>query len=334
MGDFDDIAGGLFKVGAKAFKKSKKQYKKSQKKGKGKKKGSFPCPQCGGKMKLKKGMYKCKSCGYKAPQQAYYQQYPPQQGGYPPQQRVAPPPQQSMPPPPPGQAYPPPGAGAPVPGPPQAAPGGVKPELDIDIVAEEDIHINNWDEFVLVVVNKSNMDIMDVDLKFKGPLEIHGHPRIPLLRAGQTERMKIGLKANELGRIPITIVATFENLHKKKFSHQNMDWINVIEMPKGPETQQVINIGKIDHSTNISDSVMNRSTVGGGGGGGEGSGTTRIRESVVQRSDVGSGGDDVEIDDSIVSKSNVGRRGNAACPHCGGKIKPGWKACPNCGNML
>ena len=337
MGDFDDIAGGLFKVGVKALKKSKKGYKKSQKKkGKSHKKGSstYPCPNCGGKMKFKKGKYKCKSCGYRSDQPASYPQA---------QQRMAPPPpsynQQRMPPPPPGgplyvkgvpvnRAQPGQAPGAP-------PPPKVKPELVCDIVAEEDIHIHNWDEFVLVVVNKSTIDIMDVDLKFKGPLEIHGHPRIPLLRAGQTEQIKIGLKANELGRIPVTIVATFESLHKKKFTHENMDWINVIEMPKGPQTQ--INIGTIDHSTNIQDSVINRSNISGGGsGGGEGggTGTTRIRDSVVQRSDVGSGGDDVEIDDSIINRSDVGRRGNTACPNCGGLVKPEWKACPNCGNML
>jgi len=306
MADFDDIVEDIFDSPSKVFGRNKKRdyY--------------VPCPRCGGKFKYKKGIYKCNSCGY----WTYAQQQAP--GYYP--GRTSP-----MPPRPPPQQ--------------QGSPGynvnydkrpamntfpsrgfskNSKPILDIDIIAEDAIRINRWDQFDLLVMNKGDVDIMNVKLKFQGPLEIQGHQSISYLAAGENERMTIGLKAIELGRIPVTIIAEFETAMGDIHKHSNMDWITVIEdSEKETVKGQVINIGSIDNSTRISDSVVTRSDVGGSGGGSRTKSSISITDSVVTGSNIG-GGDEVVWDEPTES----------FCGNCGNKLKHGWKACPKCGRRL
>jgi hypothetical protein len=104
-----------------------------------------------------------------------------------------------------------------------------------------------------------------------------------------------------------------------------MDWITVVEGKKESQASpQVINIGSIDSSTKISDSVLTRSNVGRSSNGKRG-GSISVSDSVVTGSNIGGGSDDgVEWADT--------RKQN--CPNCSASIKPGWKACPNCGTMF
>ncbi len=186
------------------------------------------------------------------------------------------------------------------------------PEVFLDII-EEEVEYKSWDQVRLRVVNRSDVSIVNIHVEIKGPMDVSTIDPIRVLPAGEEETVTIGLRASEAGRIPAEILTVFFDEQRNRFNYKRQDWITVNKPDKSTETQ--INIGSLiqDQSTHISDSVIQRSKIGSGGGGvpgapppaGGSGGKTTIKGTTMQRSNVAGGGD-VEIEDSVMVRSNVG----------------------------
>ena len=223
-----------------------------------------------------------------------------------------------------------------------------KPGVHLDVI-EEELPYKRWGMIRLKVENHSEVDIYNISVEVKGPVEVSPIDTIHHIAAGESELLEIGMKAAEAGRVPAHLSAIYYDRNRREFKHSRQDWIKV-KKPEKPVAAAGthINIGSIgdivsDHSTQIHDSVLQRSNIGGGGGGGSGGGgggSTVIRGSTVQRSNI-SGGGNVEVEDSVMMRSNVGGGGPSAppappnsCPNCDRQLKEGWAMCPACGTKL
>ncbi|MDP7265724.1 MAG: zinc-ribbon domain-containing protein [Candidatus Thermoplasmatota archaeon] len=266
--------------------------------------------------------------------------------------QTAPPPQAQSPSPPAHSPPPPAHApSAPVPPSPSEVLETGKPGVHLDVI-EEDLPYKRWGMIQLKVENHSEVDIYNISVEVKGPVEVSPIDTIHHIAAGESEVLEIGMKAAEAGRVPAHLSAIYYDRNRREFKHSRQDWIKVMKPEKAvAATGTHINIGSIgdivsDHSTQIHDSVLQRSNIGGGGGGGSGGGgggSTVIKGSTVQRSNI-SGGGNVEVEDSVMMRSNVGGGGAPAppappaapssCPKCGRELKEGWAMCPACGTKL
>ena len=219
-----------------------------------------------------------------------------------------------------------------------------KPGVHLDII-EEELPYKRWGMIRLKVENHSEVDLYNITVDVKGPVEISPVDVIHHIQAGESTVLEIGMKAAEAGMVPAHLSAKYSDRARHEYTHSRQDWVKVKKPDKGPQGTN-INIGSIgdivsDHSTKISDSVIQRSNIGGGGGqgggGSGGGGSTVIRGSTVQRSNI-SGGDNVEVEDSVMVRSNIagggGGGGPPKCPQCGRELKPEWAMCPKCGTKF
>ena len=217
-----------------------------------------------------------------------------------------------------------------------------KPGVHLDII-EEQLPYKRWGMIRLKVENHSEVDLYNITVDVKGPVELSPIDVIHHIPAGESTVLEIGMKAAEAGMVPAHLSAKYSDRARREYTHSRQDWVKVKKPDKGPQGTH-INIGSIgdivsDHSTKISDSVIQRSNIGGGGGqgGGGGGGSTVIRGSTVQRSNI-SGGSNVEVEDSVMVRSNIagggGGGGPPACPQCGRELKPEWAMCPKCGTKF
>ncbi len=219
-----------------------------------------------------------------------------------------------------------------------------KPGVHLDII-EEELPYKRWGMIRLKVENHSEVDLYNIKVDVKGPVEVSPIDTIHHIPAGESEELEIGMKAPDAGRVPAHLTAIYYDRNRHEYRHSRQDWISV-KKPDKAAAGTNINIGSIgeiisDHSTKIQDSVIQRSNIGGGGGtgggGGGGGGSTVIRGSSVQRSNI-SGGGSVEVEDSIMLRSNVGGGGGGGgprkCPKCERELKEGWAMCPQCGTKV
>ena len=79
----------------------------------------------------------------------------------------------------------------------------------------------------------------------------------------------------------------------------------------------------------ISDSVIQRSNIGGGA---TSSGNTSINDTALQRSKLTAGGN-ISVEDSVIVRSKIGNTTDQ-CPNCRNPVKQDWMMCPKCGNKL
>ena len=225
-----------------------------------------------------------------------------------------------------------------------------KPGVHLDII-EEELPYKRWGMIRLKVENHSEVDLYNIKVNVNGPVEVSPIDTIHHIPAGESQELEIGMKAPEAGRVPAHLSAIYYDLNRREYKHSRQDWISVKKPEKAAASGTQINIGSIgdivsDHSTKIQDSVIQRSNIGGGGGesggggdgGGDGGGgSTVIRGSSVQRSNI-SGGGNVEVEDSVMLRSNIsgggGGGGPRKCPQCGRELKEGWAMCPKCGTKI
>lgn len=260
----------------------------------------------------------------------------------------------SAPAPQPMHAPPQPSAPQPAHAPPSQVLETGKPGVHLDVI-EEELPYKRWGMIQLKVENHSEVDLYNIKVDVKGPVEVSPIDTIHHIPAGDSEVLEIGMKSAEAGRVPVHLSAIYYDRNRNEFKHTRQDWIKVTKPEKVMAAQGThINIGSIgdivsDHSTQIHDSVLQRSNIGGGGGSGGsggGGGSTVIRGSTVQRSNI-SGGSNVEVEDSVMLRSNIGGGGGgapppapaaprapSACPKCGRELKEGWAMCPACGTKL
>ncbi len=213
------------------------------------------------------------------------------------------------------------------------------PEVHLDII-EEELPYKRWGQIQLLIENRSDVDIHNVVVEIKGPVEVSPIDKVRHISSGDSHVLNIGMKVPEAGRVPAYITATYNDPHNREFSNSRQDWVTVTKPQKQAGTQ--VNIGSIgnivsDNSTTIQDSVVQRSNIGGGGGGsggGGGGGKTVIKGSTMQRSSVAGGGD-VTVEDSVMMRSEIGGGGGSPqCPNCGNPLEQGWAICPKCGTQL
>ena len=79
----------------------------------------------------------------------------------------------------------------------------------------------------------------------------------------------------------------------------------------------------------ISDSVIQRSNIGGGN---PSAGNTSIKGTAMQRSELRGGGN-ISVEDSVMIRSKIGNALDR-CPNCGNPVDPEWMICPKCGSKL
>lgn len=84
-----------------------------------------------------------------------------------------------------------------------------------------------WGKLQLEVTNKGKVHGNDVKLEFSGPVESMGFSNISSIKAGETKKLDIGLRTQEIGEIPVNINTTYTNpLTKDKLDFQEVVWIN------------------------------------------------------------------------------------------------------------
>lgn len=137
----------------------------------------------------------------------------------------------------------------------------------VNITSSEGFKAGIWEKLNVNIQNMSEDNLKDIEIKLFGPVETNGNTKINSLK-GKANRndIVIGLKPKEPGNVPIRVEVTFYNPNGKRFILREDAFISVAKESETISLQQtpVINIGHIDRSTKIIDSVVQRSTIGAG----------------------------------------------------------------------
>lgn len=135
----------------------------------------------------------------------------------------------------------------------------------VNITSSEGFKAGIWEKLNVNIQNMSEDNLKDIEIKLFGPVETNGNTKINALK-GKANRndIVIGLKPKEPGNVPIRVEITFYNPNGKRFILREDAFISVAKESETISLQQtpVINIGHIDRSTKIIDSMIQRSNIG------------------------------------------------------------------------
>lgn len=203
--------------------------------------------------------------------------------------------------------------------------------LSIQMKAVEMVQ-GQWKEvgFIFKNISKETMMGMTVSLKRDSKFALdkaqtYNNPLAP----NQSVVVPLVLKTEESGSVSLDLDVTCIDENGKNYLTEKNFLVPVIEADKTVTKVDIGAIGEVVASgaTQIKESVIQRSTVGGAGtkGGGEGepsakSKSIEVSGSIVERSEISGG----------IDATKAGR----TCPNCNNKIQEGWKICPFCGSKL
>lgn len=122
----------------------------------------------------------------------------------------------------------------------------IKPELCIMIETSRDIHIGEWKEISLIIVNRGSAHAEDIEIEFVGALEMRNEIYIPILKIGKSLELKTEIKPKALGKIPIAINTTFHDFKGTSYNATDIGWIDISKKgEKFKEDKQIVFKGKI-----------------------------------------------------------------------------------------
>lgn len=141
------------------------------------------------------------------------------------------------------------------------------PNILVSITSSKGFKVGIWEKLDVNILNVGEGAAKEIEIKLSGPLETSGNKVVHALdgNGGQTD-IVIGIKPKEPGNIPLKIEVVFFNPKGKSYEMREEAFISVAKESETISIQQtpVINIGHIDRSTKIIDSMIQRSNISAG----------------------------------------------------------------------
>lgn len=146
------------------------------------------------------------------------------------------------------------------------------PNILVSITSSKGFKVGVWEKLDVNILNVGKGIAKDIDINLSGPLESSGEEKVSILEGkGQQADIVVGVKPKEPGNIPLKIKVTFLDQNGKHYEMKEAAFISVAKESETISMQQmpVINIGsyvgeQVDKSTNIVDSMVQRSNIGAG----------------------------------------------------------------------
>ena len=122
----------------------------------------------------------------------------------------------------------------------------IKPELGIVITTSKEIHIGEWKDIFIALVNKGSAHAENIEIEFTGALEMRNDMDIPILKIGKNNAIKNEIKPKALGRVPIGINTTFQDFKGSRYIANDIGWIEIKKKgEKFEDDEQIIYRGNI-----------------------------------------------------------------------------------------
>lgn len=122
----------------------------------------------------------------------------------------------------------------------------IKPELEIIITTSRDIHIGEFKEVSLELINKGSAHAENIEIQLAGAVEMRNDIFVPILKIGKNLSLLVEIKPKALGRIPISINTTFQDFKSSHYTAEDIGWLDISRKgEKFKKEEQVVYKGKI-----------------------------------------------------------------------------------------
>jgi hypothetical protein len=149
------------------------------------------------------------------------------------------------------------------------------PNILLSITSNKGFKVGTWEKLDVNISNVGNGIAKDIEVKLLGPIETSGNKTVEILKGrGNQTSIVMGVKPKEHGNIPLKVEIIFFDQRGKRYELKEEAFVSVAKESETISQQQIpiINIGSIgtyvgeqvDKSTNITDSIVQRSNIGAG----------------------------------------------------------------------
>lgn len=143
-------------------------------------------------------------------------------------------------------------------------------KLSINPEINQEFLKNTIGQLKFTVVNTGKQIVNDIKLELIGPIDVIGNTTLKELKPKKTHIFMIGIKASEIGSIPILYKIYYMDKENNKNVFEGECWIKVRDINKEDIGSRIlakeVHIGDVKinhHSTSINGSVVQRSNIGG-----------------------------------------------------------------------